>query len=244
MARRSPRRSSTTCDPAHGVIEQFDGYFDRLDVPVTEWDENNMPRYPKGYHHFNCEDTQLLKQPDVVMLMLRAARRVRRGDEEGQLRVLRGAHAAQVVAQPIHPRDHGDRGRRPVTRALQYFAALGVRRPHRQPGQHRRGHAHRLRGRHLADAGQRLRRLPGPAPPDVVPAVAARPTGRRSTSGSGGGATPSRSSIGHTEATFTLEAAEGVTEDVVVADQLVTLRANTPVTLSLTEPALPAPSSL
>ncbi len=28
-----------------------------------------MPRYPPGYHHFNCEDTMLLKQPDVVMLM-------------------------------------------------------------------------------------------------------------------------------------------------------------------------------
>ena len=38
-------------------------------MPVTEWDENNMPRYPAGYHHFNCEDTQLLKQPDVVMLL-------------------------------------------------------------------------------------------------------------------------------------------------------------------------------
>jgi kojibiose phosphorylase len=54
---------------ADGVIEQFTGYFDREDVPVTEWDENNMPRYPKGYHHFNCEPTKLLKQPDVVMLM-------------------------------------------------------------------------------------------------------------------------------------------------------------------------------
>jgi kojibiose phosphorylase len=51
------------------LIEQFAGYFDRLDVAVTEWDENDMPRYPKGYHHFNCEDTQLLKQPDAVMLM-------------------------------------------------------------------------------------------------------------------------------------------------------------------------------
>jgi len=38
-------------------------------VPITEWDENDMPRYPAGYHHFNCESTQLLKQPDVVMLM-------------------------------------------------------------------------------------------------------------------------------------------------------------------------------
>ena len=51
-----------------GVIEQFTGYFERDDVPVTEWDDNDMPRYPKGYHHFNCETTQLLKQPDVVML--------------------------------------------------------------------------------------------------------------------------------------------------------------------------------
>jgi kojibiose phosphorylase len=56
-------------DPDRGVLEQFDGYFDRVDVPITEWDHNNMPRYPKGYHHFNCEDTMLLKQPDVVMLM-------------------------------------------------------------------------------------------------------------------------------------------------------------------------------
>jgi kojibiose phosphorylase len=51
------------------LIEQFAGYFDRLDVAVTEWDENDMPRYPRGYHHFNCEDTQLLKQPDAVMLL-------------------------------------------------------------------------------------------------------------------------------------------------------------------------------
>jgi kojibiose phosphorylase len=51
-----------------GVIEQFTGYFERDDVPITEWDENDMPRYPKGYHHFNCETTKLLKQPDVVML--------------------------------------------------------------------------------------------------------------------------------------------------------------------------------
>lgn len=52
-----------------GVIEQFDGYFSRLDVPITQWDGNDMPKYPHGYHHFNCEDTTLLKQPDVVMLM-------------------------------------------------------------------------------------------------------------------------------------------------------------------------------
>jgi len=38
-------------------------------VPIAEWDANDMPRYPTGYHHFNCEGTMLLKQPDVVMLM-------------------------------------------------------------------------------------------------------------------------------------------------------------------------------
>jgi kojibiose phosphorylase len=52
-----------------GVIEQFRGYFDLQDVPVTTWDDNDMPQYPEGYHHFNCENTTLLKQPDVIMLM-------------------------------------------------------------------------------------------------------------------------------------------------------------------------------
>lgn len=56
-------------DPDCGLIEQFDGYFDRREVPISVWDENDMPQYPAGYHHFNCEDTTLLKQPDAVMLM-------------------------------------------------------------------------------------------------------------------------------------------------------------------------------
>ena len=50
-----------------GVIEQFDGYFELADLPF-ELDENDMPRYPKGYHHYNLEGTKLLKQADVVML--------------------------------------------------------------------------------------------------------------------------------------------------------------------------------
>ena len=55
-------------DPGTGLIEQFRGYFGMEDVPITVWDENDMPRYPEGYHHFNCENTTLLKQPDVVMV--------------------------------------------------------------------------------------------------------------------------------------------------------------------------------
>ena len=52
---------------ADGVIEQFDGYFELAELPVT-LDENDMPRYPEGYHHYNLEGTKLLKQADVVML--------------------------------------------------------------------------------------------------------------------------------------------------------------------------------
>ena len=51
------------------LIEQFEGYFQRKEVPITHWDDNNMPVYPSGYDHFNADETTLLKQPDVVMLM-------------------------------------------------------------------------------------------------------------------------------------------------------------------------------
>ena len=52
-----------------GVVEQFTGYFDREDLPITQWDENSMPEYPEGHHHFSLEDTMLIKQPDVLMAM-------------------------------------------------------------------------------------------------------------------------------------------------------------------------------
>ena len=52
-----------------GVLEQFEGYAALADVPIVEWDRNNMPVYPAGYDHFNCGETTLIKQPDVVMLM-------------------------------------------------------------------------------------------------------------------------------------------------------------------------------
>jgi kojibiose phosphorylase len=56
-------------DRAKQLIEQFEGYFKRKEVPITHWDENNMPTYPSGYDHFNADETTLLKQPDVIMLM-------------------------------------------------------------------------------------------------------------------------------------------------------------------------------
>jgi kojibiose phosphorylase len=51
-----------------GVIEQFDGYFELESLPVTH-DDNDMPMYPPGYHHYNLAGINLVKQADVVMLM-------------------------------------------------------------------------------------------------------------------------------------------------------------------------------
>ncbi len=54
--------------PEDNLIEQFEGYFGLEDIAITEWDENNMPRYPEGHDHFSLNGTMILKQPDVVML--------------------------------------------------------------------------------------------------------------------------------------------------------------------------------
>lgn len=56
-------------DAESNLIEQFEGYFKLKDVQVTEYDENGMPLWPymDGY---NFKETQLVKQADVVMLML------------------------------------------------------------------------------------------------------------------------------------------------------------------------------
>lgn len=56
-------------DESRSLIEQFEGYFSLKEVPVTEWDQNDMPCYPAGYDHFNAGETTLLKQPDVIMLI-------------------------------------------------------------------------------------------------------------------------------------------------------------------------------
>jgi kojibiose phosphorylase len=52
---------------SNGVIEQFDGYFGLESLPVAH-DDNGMPKYPPGYHHYNLGGTRLIKQADVVML--------------------------------------------------------------------------------------------------------------------------------------------------------------------------------
>ncbi len=53
-----------------GVIEEFEGYFQLEDVQISEWDERGLPIYPRNLDHYTCNPTQLVKQPDVIMLMM------------------------------------------------------------------------------------------------------------------------------------------------------------------------------
>lgn len=52
------------------LIEQFEGYFDLKYYPIVEHDENGMPVWPKDVELDKLGETQLIKQADVVMLML------------------------------------------------------------------------------------------------------------------------------------------------------------------------------
>lgn len=52
------------------LMEQFEGYFKRKDFTIDKFDENNMPVWPDGVDITRLDDTQLIKQADVVMLML------------------------------------------------------------------------------------------------------------------------------------------------------------------------------
>lgn len=52
------------------IIEQFQGYFDLKHIEITEHDENSMPVWPKEAKLDRLGETQLIKQADVVQLML------------------------------------------------------------------------------------------------------------------------------------------------------------------------------
>ena len=80
-----------------------------------------MPRYPKGYHHFNCETTQLLKQPDVVMLTYLLPGRVQ---HRGQKRANFEYYEARTLHKSsLSPSIHAIIGIEvgDTTRAVQYF---------------------------------------------------------------------------------------------------------------------------
>jgi len=216
-------------DPARHVLEQFDGYFQRLDVPITEWDQNNMPRYPKGYHHFNCEDTQLLKQPDVVMLMHMLpdefSEEVKKANfEYYEARTLHKSSLSPAI-HAIMGIEVGD-----ATRALQYFHRSALVDLANNQG-------NTEEGVHIASAGGTWQILVcgfggfrvrhhqmtfNPWLPAGWDQIRFRLKWRGNSV---------QVAIGHTEATFTLEAPDGVTEHIVVGAEKVTLVSNTPVTL-------------
>lgn len=52
------------------LMEQFQGYFKLTDVVIRDYDENDMPLRPKELKNMRASRTQIIKQADVVMLML------------------------------------------------------------------------------------------------------------------------------------------------------------------------------
>lgn len=58
-----PRKEGTD------LLEQFEGYFDLEPVTIEEYDQNDWPVRPAALKRFKTSQTQIIKQPDVVMLM-------------------------------------------------------------------------------------------------------------------------------------------------------------------------------
>jgi kojibiose phosphorylase len=52
-----------------GLIEEFEGYFKKKDVVIKEFDENAMPIWPKEVGYDEVDQTQLVKQADVILLL-------------------------------------------------------------------------------------------------------------------------------------------------------------------------------
>jgi kojibiose phosphorylase len=51
------------------LLEQFEGYFDLEPVTIEEYDKNDWPVRPAALQQFKTSETQIIKQPDVVMLL-------------------------------------------------------------------------------------------------------------------------------------------------------------------------------
>lgn len=56
-------------DPKSKVIEQFEGYFELKEYEIKKHDENGMPLWPDDLDTDELNNTTLLKQPDLLMLM-------------------------------------------------------------------------------------------------------------------------------------------------------------------------------
>ncbi len=52
------------------IYEQFDGYFSLRDYVITDFDRKGHPVLPRGVHYRNIQSTRLIKQADVMSMML------------------------------------------------------------------------------------------------------------------------------------------------------------------------------
>ena len=67
---RISRKLKFTQDPETGLVEQFDGYFSLKDYVITRHDRDGSPVLPQGVNFRNIGRTQLIKQADVLIMML------------------------------------------------------------------------------------------------------------------------------------------------------------------------------
>ena len=212
-----------------GVIEQFTGYFERDDVPITEWDENNMPRYLKGYNHFNCETTQLLKQPDVVMLMYLLPDEFDAGIKRANFDYY---EARTLHKSSLSPSIHAIMGIEvgDTTRAVQYFERSAYVDLSDNQGNTDEG-MHIACGRDLADPRQRVRWAAHPRrrvalnpwlPDDWEGIRPPRWRGR-----------PIHVTVDHEHVTLRLGGPDGGTEEVIVSGKPVQLTAGMPAQVAL-----------
>lgn len=54
---------------SQGLLEEFEGYFALQDEPITEFNEDHMPRVPERLRAYPRAETTIIKQADIVMLL-------------------------------------------------------------------------------------------------------------------------------------------------------------------------------
>jgi kojibiose phosphorylase len=53
----------------NGLIEEFEGYFQKREVTIRKWDNNGLPVWPDEVSLAEAKNTQLIKQADVILLL-------------------------------------------------------------------------------------------------------------------------------------------------------------------------------
>lgn len=64
------RNLKLSYDPETKLFEQFDGYFSLKDHVIEGVDRKGHPVLPRGVHYRNIQSTRLIKQADVLIMML------------------------------------------------------------------------------------------------------------------------------------------------------------------------------